>query len=38
MGEVSADFGEAMVKMTDLEMQWYVMQDVPGIYSVSVKI
>jgi hypothetical protein len=21
MGEVSADFGEAMVKMTDLEMQ-----------------
>ena len=38
LSEISADFGEAMWKLTDLEMQWYVMQDVPGIYSVSVKI
>ena len=36
MGEISADFGEAMVRMTDLEMQWYVVQDVPGIYCVNV--
>lgn len=38
LNEISTDFGEAMWKLTDLEMQWYVMQDVPGIYSVSVKI
>ena len=38
MSEIATDFGEAMVKMTDLEMQGYVRQDVPGIYSVSVKI
>ena len=38
MEEVSADFGEAMVKMTDLEMQWYVMQNIPGIYSVNIKL
>lgn len=38
MWEVSADFGEAMVKITDLEMQWYVMQDIPGFYSVNVRM
>lgn len=38
LNEISTDFGEAMWKLTDLEMQWYVMQDIPGIYSVSVKI
>jgi len=38
LSEISTDFGEAMWKLTDLEMQWYVMQDVPGIYSVSVKV
>jgi DNA processing protein len=37
LSEISTDFGEAMWKLTDLEMQWYVMQDVPGIYSVNVK-
>jgi hypothetical protein len=37
MNEISADFGEAMWKLTDLEMQWYVMQDIPGVYSVSVQ-
>ena len=38
MSEIATDFSEAMVKITDLEMQGYVRQDVPGIYSVSVKI
>ena len=38
LNEISTDFGEAMWKLTDLEMQWYVIQDIPGIYSVSVKI
>ena len=37
LSEISTDLGEAMWKLTDLEMQWYVMQDVPGIYSVNVK-
>ena len=37
LNEISTDFGEAMWKLTDLEMQWYVMQEVPGIYSVSIK-
>jgi hypothetical protein len=37
LNEISTDFGEAMWKLTDLEMQGYVMQNVPGIYSVSVK-
>ena len=38
LNEISTDFGEAMWKLTDLEMQWYVIQDIPGIYSVSVKL
>ena len=37
MNEISADFGEAMWKLTDFEMQWYVMQDIPGIYTVKEK-
>ena len=38
MSEISMDFGEAMVKMTDLEMKWYISQSVPWNYIVNVKI
>ena len=37
MSEISLDFWEAMVKLTDLEMQWYVSQPTPGSYFVKVK-
>ena len=37
MNEISIDFWEAMIKLTDLEMQWYISQSVPGIYSINVK-
>jgi len=37
LNEISTDFGEAMWKLTDLEMQGYVIQDIPGIYSVNIK-
>ena len=37
LSEISTDFGEAMWKLTDLEMQGYVLQDIPWIYSVNVK-
>lgn len=36
MWEISADFWEAMVKITDLEMQGYIIQNVPWIYSMNV--
>ena len=37
MCEISSDYWEAMVKLTDLEMQWYVIQETPGNYFVKVK-
>ena len=37
MSEISSDYWEAMVKLTDLEMQWYVIQETPGNYFVKVK-
>ena len=38
MSEISSDYWEAMVKLTDLEMQWYVSQTTPGNYFVKVKL
>lgn len=38
MSEISADFWEAMVRITDLEMQWYVSQTTPWNYFVKVKL
>jgi len=38
MSEISADFWEAMVKITDLEMQWYISQTIPWNYFVKVKL
>ena len=37
MSEISSDFWEAMVKLTDLEMQWYIWQPTPWNYFVKVK-
>lgn len=37
MGEISSDYWEAMVRLTDLEIQWYVIQETPGNYFVKVK-
>ena len=37
IAEISPDFWEAMVKITDLEMQWYVSQSIPWNYFVKVK-
>jgi len=37
MSEISPDFWEAMVKLTDLEMQWYIWQPLPWNYFVKVK-
>jgi hypothetical protein len=37
MSEISSDYWEAMVRLTDLEMQWYVVQETPGNYFVKVK-
>ena len=37
MWEISSDYWEAMVKLTDLEMQWYIWQPTPGNYFVKVK-
>ena len=38
VGEISSDYWEAMIKLTDLEMQWYVIQETPGNYFVKVKL
>ena len=38
VSEISSDCWEAMVKLTDLEMQWYVSQTTPGNYFVKVKL
>ena len=38
MSEISPDYWEAMVKLTDLEMQWYVIQETPWNYFVKVKL
>lgn len=38
MSEISSDYWEAMVKLTDLEMQWYVTQETPWNYFVKVKL
>ena len=38
MGEISSDYWEAMVKLTHLEIQWYVSQTTPGNYFVKVKL
>ena len=38
MSEVSPDFWEAMTKLTDLEMQWYVEQSTPWVYFVKLNI
>lgn len=38
IGEISSDYWEAMVKLTDLEMQWYLVQETPGNYFVKVKL
>jgi DNA processing protein len=38
MSEISSDFGVAMTKLTDLEMQWYVEQPTPWVYFVKVKL
>ncbi len=37
MCEISPDYWEAMVKLTDLEIQWYIWQPTPGNYFVKVK-
>jgi hypothetical protein len=38
MSEVSPDFGVAMTKLTDLEIQWYVEQSTPWVYFVKLNI
>ena len=38
INEISYDYWEAMVKLTDLEMQWYVYQTIPWVYFVKVKL
>ena len=38
INEISYDCWEAMVKLTDLEMQWYVDQITPWVYFVKVKL
>ena len=38
VSEVSSDFGVAMTKLTDLEMQWYVEQSTPWVYFVKLNI
>ena len=38
ISEISSDYWEAMVKLTNLEMQWYVSQTTPGNYFVKVKL
>lgn len=35
--EVSTDFGDAISRLTDLEMQWFIVQTTPWLYFVKVK-
>lgn len=38
IGKISPDLWDAMCKLTDLELKWYISQSTPWLYSVKVKM